>query len=992
MMQRILAPLASLKLTVVLMALAIVLIFIGTLAQAHLGVWQAVEQYFRSPIAWVDLQIVFSSQSVPAWLIPIPGGLTLGGLMLLNLLAAHLVRFSFSPQRLGIIVLHAGLAVLLVGELVTYLCAREGLMSITEGQSATYIEDIRRVELALVDTSAPAQDQVWSIPQRRLQDAHAQGGTIKLPGTPLELDVVEWMPNAELLERKTEDSSIMGFGRQFMAQRVAQVAGADGGGSDSPAALVRLHHTGRTAGTWLVAAGLQEPQSFTLDGHELQLTLRYQRTYQPYRVHLLEFRHDKFVGTEIARNFSSRVRIEDPAQGTDREVVISMNQPLRYRGDTLYQASYQPDNRGTILQVVRNPGWLLPYLACVLVTVGMVYHFGWQVSKFTRQRQPATAKTVPLEVPVKARFRGLVVCSTLLVMGVIIGIPLARRPGATAFDLAGFAALPVSSEGRVKPMDSVARNALMLASGRQTLRMDKRELSATEFMLELMARPQIIKEVPLVRVDHPEVLTLLGHKPEAVGRISLAVLETHWPQVLRQAQQAEQTPSKQRDAYQRAIMALYDRVNMLLAHARLLTPYVAAPRHPGDTWQMFHEALQEAGPMIGSPHTATSQPRGPVHPSVAYFNAMMSAYIQQDAPRFNRAVHDYHGWLQAQLPSETRRAAWEVIFNQLTPFMTAIMLYVLAFVLASVNLLIQSRHSSATAPHRGSRFRGLLLTLLWGTFALHTLAILARMYFQERPPVTNLYSSAVFVGWAAVLFCLWLERYYALGVALLGAALTGFVTLVVAHNLGNDGDTMQMMQAVLDSNFWLSTHVVTITLGYSATFVAGILATFYLVLGVFTRYLDAARAQALARMIYGVVCFALLLSFVGTVLGGIWADQSWGRFWGWDPKENGAALVVLMNAIILHAHWAGWIKQRGIVNLAIAGNIVTAWSWFGTNMLGVGLHSYGFMSSAVMWMLIYVLSQLLLIALGLLPTVLWRSRLASGQYERDEKLNLPKCS
>jgi hypothetical protein len=127
-------------------------------------------------------------------------------------------------------------------------------------------------------------------------------------------------------------------------------------------------------------------------------------------------------------------------------------------------------------------------------------------------------------------------------------------------------------------------------------------------------------------------------------------------------------------------------------------------------------------------------------------------------------------------------------------------------------------------------------------------------------------------------------------------------------------------------------------------------------------------------MIYGIICFATLFSFVGTILGGIWADQSWGRFWGWDPKENGALLIVLWNALVLHARWSGMARQRGIAVLAVAGNIITAWSWFGTNMLGVGLHSYGFMDSAVFWMLMFVLSQLILIGIGSIPPRHWRSR------------------
>ena len=121
----------------------------------------------------------------------------------------------------------------------------------------------------------------------------------------------------------------------------------------------------------------------------------------------------------------------------------------------------------------------------------------------------------------------------------------------------------------------------------------------------------------------------------------------------------------------------------------------------------------------------------------------------------------------------------------------------------------------------------------------------------------------------------------------------------------------------------------------------------------------------LIRKIYGIVCFAILFSVVGTILGGIWADQSWGRFWGWDPKENGAVLIVLANAILLHARWGGLARDRGIACLAIFGGIVTSWSWFGTNMLGVGLHSYGFMESALTWLLAFVISQVLLIAAAL---------------------------
>jgi len=182
-----------------------------------------------------------------------------------------------------------------------------------------------------------------------------------------------------------------------------------------------------------------------------------------------------------------------------------------------------------------------------------------------------------------------------------------------------------------------------------------------------------------------------------------------------------------------------------------------------------------------------------------------------------------------------------------------------------------------------------------------------------------------------------------------------------------------MLQAVLDTNFWLATHVVIVTLGYAATFLAGLLGIFYVLKGVMGSSMTKDESKDIGRMIYGIVCFAILFSFVGTILGGIWADQSWGRFWGWDPKENGAVLIVLWCAIILHARWGGFIRQRGLMIMALFGNIVTSFSWFGVNMLGVGLHSYGFMAGAVLWLILFVASQLVFMGIGLLPLKLWRS-------------------
>jgi ABC-type transport system involved in cytochrome c biogenesis permease subunit len=225
-----------------------------------------------------------------------------------------------------------------------------------------------------------------------------------------------------------------------------------------------------------------------------------------------------------------------------------------------------------------------------------------------------------------------------------------------------------------------------------------------------------------------------------------------------------------------------------------------------------------------------------------------------------------------------------------------------------------------------------------------------------------------------------LERFTRLRVNYFLGALIGFLCLLAAWNMTlTDGDTFSVLVAVLDTQFWLATHVVTITIGYGATMMAGFLGLMYVFKGLFTKSLVKPSRRSLADVIYGTVCFGLVTSFFGTVLGGLWGDDSWGRFWGWDPKENGALMIVLWNAVILHARWGGIVRERGMALLAILGNVITLWSWKGVNALGVGLHAYaGTEDKALLYMILFGVVCLLTALIGLIPTKHWASYAAES--------------
>jgi hypothetical protein len=377
----------SLKLTIVCLAAGMALIFAGTLAQVHLGIHEAQQRYFQSFFVWWPAE--GRGMKFPIF----PGGHLIGGVLLINLIAAHAKRFRWAWRKLGIHLTHAGLIIMLAGGLFTDLFAVESHMRLANGETKNYSEDTRHDELAVIDTTNPDFDQVTAIPESVLQRNHI----IRHQSLPFQIVVRNFFQNSRLQAISDGDTNAQpltnrGPGAQVIVQPLPRATAPDD--QNTVTAAIEIIPTARASGavheslgTWLVSDELDAPQSFSWMGKTWQLTMRPARYYKPYSVTLQKFTHEKYAGTDIPKNFASQVALIDPERSLSRDVLIYMNHPLRYRGETYYQAGFQKDDSATILQVVHNPSFLAPYVACVIVAAGLLVQFGYHLVGFARRRR-----------------------------------------------------------------------------------------------------------------------------------------------------------------------------------------------------------------------------------------------------------------------------------------------------------------------------------------------------------------------------------------------------------------------------------------------------------------------------------------------------------------------------------------------------------------------------------------------------------------------------
>ena len=589
-----------------------------------------------------------------------------------------------------------------------------------------------------------------------------------------------------------------------------------------------------------------------------------------------------------------------------------------------------------------------------------------------------------------------------------------------AVSLDRFAALAVLNEGRVKPVDTYARTLLLQLSGKTSFGRQ----SAVQWLARLLFAPATTFEDKVFLINNPETATALGVEPEPKRRYSFSRIEPGFAKLEELARMADKIEPKERSVVEQEILRVYQNVFLYDLHTRVFRFALPSSEFqitdPGiiktlglpetqkifsfydlasraellqqgtqglelskpETWavkdkelfglmnNLFHwsttysdlpfaivPSLEASGQGWLSPMDAISREFSDlkVREEIAYARDMVVYYWNGEQTPFDLAARSLSNSVLSRAGAATqkniRKIPLELFYNRADLFLWTKMFYALAFAVFLLSFFMTR-----------SWLRPAAFSLIIAGFLPHVLALVLRIIIMARPPVSNLYETFIFVSMISVIAGVIIELVNRRWVGICVASVCGFVFLMLSGKFAGEGDTMQMLVAVLNSNFWLGTHVLSITVGYAGVCVAGLVGHLYILQRI--RYpKDKAALESTYRNMIGALGFGLMMSFLGTTLGGIWADDSWGRFWGWDPKENGALLIVLWCAILFHARLGRFITPLGAAAGCVLGIVVVMWAWFGVNLLNVGLHSYGFTSGIATGLLAYVLGEIAFLAI-----------------------------
>ena len=854
------------------------------------------------------------------------------GVMTLALTFKLIFKSTWNAAQAGSIITHIGALLLLYGGLLTSVNSTEGSMVIYEGDTANYVSDYHVRELVIYDA---ADKKLLT----RSFDTIKVGDLVHLDEVPLVITIRKVCRNCDVFKRNSNGDVTHMHGVTQDIDIQPKTVAFDDETNKSGVVFDVSGADDAINGTWLSMDIMNQAPEISVRGKQYKIVLQKKRTILPFSLTLTKFDRQYHPGTALARSFRSDVVLKDG--DAHWRSVIQMNEPLRYKGYTFYQTSFveDGDRRATVLAVVKNAGRIFPYVSGIVMCIGLL------VIMMTK---------LPILLGRIAQHQKKI--GALLFFLITAGVSVAH--GSVLVDDTPFASIPVQDQGRIKPLISYAENYLMLFRGSNKLP----DMSALAWLAEILFSPETAVDKDIFNIPDPAVVDALGVERHNPHYYSARMLHDGFLSNAELIRHILDVPEDRRELLQQNIIVVYNKLHMFddLAHAMLplrfelngaetttggssfhIVPPQWNANKVGVTWHGLNEIAQLGQ---GSPAARVLADD---------WMSMQAAYRSGDADVFrNYANNTYHQSLgMAQDAVLMPRLNLEVEYKIWQPLKISAWLYMMGLVGLLFSFVVDIKFLIRSS-----------VILIGSGFALHGAALVVRMLIMGRPPVTNLYASIIYVGFVVVLIGLGYEWRARNKIGLFIAALAGSILQYIGMLYDVDGDTMGMLVAVLDTNFWLSTHVICITTGYACCLIGAVMAHIYLVMRV-VRPTQKTMHDTLARNIRGIAYIALFFCSLGTILGGIWADQSWGRFWGWDPKENGALLICLWLLMLTHGRMGGRLHELGFTaGVALLGVIVSL-SWFGVNLLGVGLHSYGFTQGAMTGLATYVLGESLFVGL-----------------------------
>lgn len=912
-----------------LMPPLMILLVAGTVAQKEIGLYAATKLFFSGPVAWI-----------------------LMGVLTLCLTLKFLFDSHWSWQKAGIILSHLGVLILLYGGALTALTAKEGYIIIPEGEQSSTVLDYHQRALVLLKDGRIYKE--WS------HDTLKPGSHLTVNENTA-IDIQDFCLNCDIIQR--EESLDNAFG---MAAQVELKAKRPALNHEENISGVTFSIAGQR---YILFEGFVKP--LPVAGYELI----YGKTQRqlPFRIQLKDFQKDVYVGTSMAKAYSSDVVVHDGE--INWPAFIEMNKPLRYKGYTLFQSNYveRPDGPdSTILAVIENKGWIFPYIGTAIMALGLLWHFFARLSAGVKRK-------------------ALIPFVSLLMI-----FASGTDAQANAIDFKAFSTLPVLHEGRLKTLDSFSRIYLERFAQKETI--DGQPASV--WLAELVFDPTRAALRPVFKVTHHELRKQLKVKDDegryfSLNRI-LPLLSETAPQLkvlmdLREEERSSgqvelltlheyaldflqlmrsfslvmpldaEIPNDLKAEFEQDVAVRF--IDLIRFENQIIERSKDIVRLKGSDWNTYNElesqyiALGFTQNMIReqnqgnklfrvipaandqalwlSPWDIITTGQGsPKNKAILdHWTKLIEAYQTQDKKLWTEELAQLHALYKSEESIDPLKLKIEHWYKTWHVYEALLFGYVVSIAL----LMLFFSGKSVTA----ERFV-LNLTLLSSLVAclFHAALILFRIYVLDRPPVGTLYESVIFVSWVTAFVGLLVDYKQKRGFALLGGVATALLLLIVAPVFVTDGESMDMLVAVLNTSFWLTTHVLCVTIGYALCIMAAMLGHIYL----FRSCISKPQQGKLFTSMFVMSVAALFFTAFGTVLGGIWADQSWGRFWGWDPKENGALLIVLWLVWAMHGRHAG-VMNTNIYAAAIAYlNVIVTLSWFGVNLLNVGLHSYGFIN------------------------------------------------